>query len=85
MIVINITTVGVTVLLILSMFVGSGRTNDLLWLLWETTAVALTATVALVVVGEHVLLLSGGVGAAQGLLADSHGELNVCKLVLHCN
>ncbi len=63
-IVVNITTVGVTVAPILSPFVGIGRrTNVLLltttrtaiihgWLLWETTAVALTATIALVVVGE---------------------------------
>jgi hypothetical protein len=80
---------GVTVVLILSTFVGIGRrTNVLLltstrtavmhaWLLWETTVVALTATIALVVVGEHALLLSGGIAAAWGLLANIHAELDV--------
>jgi hypothetical protein len=49
-------------------------------------AVALTATIAFVVIGEHVLLLSGGIASAWGLLAGSHAELmNVCRLVLHCN
>ncbi len=59
---------GVTVVLFLLTFVRIGRTNVLLLatirttvihgrLLWETTAVALTATVALVVVGECALLL----------------------------
>jgi hypothetical protein len=95
-IVVSITTMGVTVVPILPMFVGSGRTNYLLlttartavihgWLLWETTAIALTATVALVVVCECALLLSGGIAAAQGLLANIHSELDDCKLVLHCN
>ncbi len=95
-IVVNITTMGVTVVPIFPMFVGSGRTNVLLlttahttvihgWLLWVTTAVALTATIVLVVVGEHALLLSGGIAAAWGLLADIHAELDVHKLVLHCN
>jgi hypothetical protein len=55
------------------------------WLFWETAAFALTATVVLVVVGECTLLLSGGIAAAWGLLANSHAELYVCKLVLHCN
>ncbi len=55
------------------------------WLLWETMAIALTLTIALVVVGEHALLLSRSVAAAWGLLADIHAELDVCKLVLHCN
>ncbi len=55
------------------------------YLEWETTAVALTATIALVVVGGHTLLLSGGVGAAWGLLANIHAELDVRKLVLHYN
>jgi hypothetical protein len=54
-------------------------------LLWETTAVALTTTIALVVVDERALLLMGGVAAAWGLLANIHAELDVCKLVLHCN
>jgi hypothetical protein len=79
------------------MFVESRRTNCLLlaaartakthgWFLWETTAVALTATIAFVVIGERAWLLSRGVAAAWGLLADSHLELlDVCKLVLHCN
>ncbi len=76
-IVVNITTVGVTVVPILPPFVGIGRTNILLlttactaiiygWLLWETRTIALTATVALVVVGEGALLLSGGIAAAWG-------------------
>ena len=95
-IVINITTVRVTVVPILSTFVGSGRMNHLLltaagttvihgWLLWETTAIALTSNVALVVVGECALLLSRGVATAWGLLPNSHAELDVCKLVLHCD
>jgi hypothetical protein len=46
------------------------------WLLWEPTAVGLTATVVLVVVGEHALLLSRGVATTQGLLANSHAELD---------
>ena len=54
-------------------------------LLWETMAVALTTTVALVVVGEHALLLSGSLAAAWGLLVDIHAELDVYKLVLHCD
>ncbi len=94
--VVNITTVGVTVVPILPTFVGIGRTNVLLlttartavihgWLLWETTVVALTVTIALVVAGEHALLLSGGIAVAWGLLVDIHAELDVCKLVLHCN
>ncbi len=88
MIVINITTMGLTVVPILSPFVGIGKTNVLLltttrtavihgWLLWETMAVALTATVALVMVGERALLLSGGVATAWGLLANIHAELDV--------
>jgi hypothetical protein len=95
-IVINITTVRVTVVPILSTFVGSGRMNHLLltgagttviygWLLWETTAIALTSNIALVVVGERALLLSRGIATAWGLLANSHAELDVCKLVLHCD
>jgi hypothetical protein len=45
-----------------------------------------SATVAFVVIGECALLLSWGVTAAWGLLANSHEELlNVCKLVLHCD
>jgi hypothetical protein len=95
-IVVNITNVGVTVVPIVPTFVGIGRTNVLLlstahsavihgWLLWETTAVALTATLALVMVGERALLLSGVVAAAWGLLANIHTELDVCKFVLHCN
>ncbi len=88
---------GVTVVPILPMFGGSGRTKCLLvvdthttkthgWLLWETTAVALTAPSAFVVIGERALLLSGGIDAPWGLLANSHAELlNLCKLVLHCN
>ncbi len=88
-IVVNITTMGVTVALILPSFVGIGRrTNVLLltttrttvthgWLMWKTTAVALTATIALVVVGEHALLLSGGVAAAWGLFANIHADWNV--------
>jgi hypothetical protein len=55
------------------------------WLLWETTPIALTTIVAFVVIGERALLLSRGVAAAWGLLANSHAELDVCKLVLHCN
>jgi hypothetical protein len=85
-----------TVVPILRTFVGIGRMNVLLltiactaiihgWLLWETTAVALTSTVVLVVVGERALLLSRGLAAAWGLLADIHAELDVCKLVLHCD
>ncbi len=91
-IVVHITAVGVTVVPILPTFVGIGRTDVLLlttthsavihgWLSWETTAVALTATVALAVVGERALLLSGGIAAAQGLLAEGRAELDVCKLV----
>ncbi len=87
---------GVTVVPILPMIVGIGRTNVLLltttfttvihgWLLWKTTVYVLTTTVALVVVGEHALLLSGDITAAWGLLADIHAELDVCKLVLHCD
>jgi hypothetical protein len=67
-IVVNITTMGVTVVPILPPFAGIGRrTNVLLltttcivvihgWLLWETMVVALTTTIALVVVGERALL-----------------------------
>jgi hypothetical protein len=96
-IVVNITTVGVTVVPILSTFVGSARINYLMlttaraakihgWLLWETTVVALTATIVFVVIDERALLLSGVVATAYGLLANSHEELlDVCKLVLHCN
>ncbi len=52
--------------------------------MWETTAIVLTATVAFVVIGECVLLLSGGIAAAWGLLVDSHAALlDVHKLVLH--
>ncbi len=87
---------GVTVIPILPTFVEMGSTNVLLltttrtavihgWLLWETTAIALTATVALVVVGERALLLSGHIAAAWGLLANICAELDVCKLVLHCD
>jgi hypothetical protein len=74
-IVVNITTVGVTVVPILTPFVGIERTNVLLltttcttvnsWLVdVGNTAVALTATVVLVVVGERAVLLSGGITAA---------------------
>jgi hypothetical protein len=95
--VINITTMGVTVILILPTLVGSGRTKGLLLasaritkthgrLLWDTTAAVLTATIVFVAVVERALLLSRGVDAAWGLLADGNSELlNVCKLVLHCN
>jgi hypothetical protein len=87
-IVVNITTKGVTVVPILSPFVGIGRTNLLLltttrtavvhgWLLWETTVLALTATFVLVVVGECALLLSGGMAAAWELLANIHAEFDV--------
>jgi hypothetical protein len=87
-IVINTTTVGVTVVPILPPLVEIGRMNVLLltttrtavihgWLLWETTAVALTATIALVVVGGYALFLSRGVAAAWGLLANIHVELDV--------
>ncbi len=48
-------------------------------------AVALTATIVPVVVGECALLLSGGIATAWGLLANIHAELDVCKLGLHCN
>ncbi len=95
-IVVNITTMGVTVVPILPPFAGIGRMHVLLltttrtdvihgWLLWETTVVALTTTVALVVVVERALLLSGGIAAAWGLLANIHTELDVRKLVLHCD
>jgi hypothetical protein len=88
-IVVNITTMRGTVVPILPPFLRIGRrTIDLLltttpaavnhgWLLWETMAVALTTTVALVVVDECALLLSGGVAAAWGLLANIHAELVV--------
>jgi hypothetical protein len=80
---------GGTVVPILPPFVRIGRrTNVLLlttirtavihgWLLWETTAVALTATIALVMNGERALLLSGGIAATWGLLANIHAELDV--------
>ncbi len=55
------------------------------WLLWETTAVALTATIVLVVVDEHALLLSRGIAATWGLLANIHAELDVGELGLHCD
>jgi hypothetical protein len=96
-IVLNTATMGGTLVPILPPFVRiERRTNVLLltttrtavihgWLLWETTAVALTATIALVVVGEHALLLSRGVAAAWGLLANIHAELDVQKLGLHCD
>ncbi len=96
-IVVNFTTVVLTVVPILPTFVGSGRTKCLLlaaartakthdWLLWETTAIVLTATVVFVVIVERALLLSGGIAAAWGLLANSHAELvDVHKLVLHCD
>jgi hypothetical protein len=69
-IVVNITTMRVTVVPILPTCVGSGRMKSLLlatartakthgWLLWETTAVALTITVAFIVIGERALLLNG--------------------------
>jgi hypothetical protein len=96
-IVVNITTIGVTVVPILPPLVGIGRRMNVLllttthttvihgWLLWETIVIALTAAAALVVVGERALLLSGNVAAAWGLLANIHAELDVCKLVLHCD
>jgi hypothetical protein len=95
--VVNISAVGVTVVPILPMLVGSGRTKGLLsattritkpqgWLLWDTTAAVLTDTIAFVAVVERALLLSGGVDASWGLLINGHAELlNVCKLGLHCN
>ncbi len=76
MIVVNITTMGGKVVPILPLFVRIGRRTIVLlltttcttvihgWLLWETTAVALTATIATVVVGERALLLSRGIAAA---------------------
>jgi hypothetical protein len=78
----SITTMRVTVVPILPPFVGIGRVHVLLltiihttvihgWLLWETMVVALTATVVLVVVvGECALLLSRGIAATWGLLAN---------------
>ncbi len=96
-IVINITIIRVTVVPNLPTFVESGRKFFLLltatctaethgWLLWDTTAIALTATIVLVVICECVLLLSGGIAAAWGLLADSHAELlDNRNLVLHCD
>ncbi len=94
---VNITIVGVTIVPIPLTNVEIGRTNVLLltttctavihgWLLWEATTVALSATIALVLVGERVLLLSGGnIAASWGLLANICAELDVLKLVLHCN
>ena len=87
-IVVNITTVGVTVVPNLPMFVGVGRTIVLLltttrttvihpWLLRETMDVSMTAIVALVVISESALLLSRGIAAAWGLLADIHAKLHV--------
>ncbi len=95
-IVVNVTTMGVTVIPILPSYVGIGRTDVLLLtttrtaiicglVLWETTVVALTATVALVVVGERALLPSVGVATAWELMANIHAELDVQKLGLHCN
>ncbi len=94
-IVVHITTMGITVVPIFPMFVGSGRMYCLLLaavlttkthgLLWETTAIALTPTIVFAVIGERALMLSGGVAVAWGLLANNHAELDVCKLVLHCN
>jgi hypothetical protein len=93
----NSTTMGGTVVLILLLFVRIGRrTNVVLlsttctavihgWLLWETTAIALTTTIAPVVVGERTLLLSRGIVTACGLLANIHAEMDVCELGLHCN
>jgi hypothetical protein len=80
---------GVSVMTIVPIFptlVGSGRTKGLLlaaawitethgWLLWDTRAAVLTATVVFVAVVERALLLSGDVDAAWGLLADGHAEL----------
>jgi hypothetical protein len=65
-IVVNITTMVVTVVPIPPPFVGIGKTNVLLltttrtsvihgWLLWESMVVALTTTIALVVAGELAL------------------------------
>jgi hypothetical protein len=73
--VVHITAVGVAVVPILPMLVGSGRTKYLLlittcttkthgWLLQKTLATALTSTIAFVVIVECALLLSGGVDAA---------------------
>jgi hypothetical protein len=95
-IVVNITTMGGTVVPILPPFVGIGRTNVLLlitarttvihgWLLLKTTGIALTATVVIVVVDKHALLLSGGIATTWGLLANICVELDVQKLSLHCN
>jgi hypothetical protein len=95
--VIHITAVGVAVVSILPMLVGSWRTKCLLltatriskthgWLLQKTSAAALTTTVAFVAIVERALLLSRSVDTAWGLLANGHAELsNVCKLALHCN
>ncbi len=95
--VIHITAVGVAVVTILPMLVGSGRTKRFLltatctakshgWFLWKPSTAALTATVAFVAIVERVLLLRGAIDAAWGLLADGHAELlNVCKPALHCD
>jgi hypothetical protein len=98
--VINITALVVTVLPILPTLVKSVKTEGLLlaaaritkthgWLLWDTAAAVLTATIVFVVsvaIVEPVLLLNRGVDATWGLLADGHAELlNICKLDLHCN
>jgi hypothetical protein len=84
-IVVNITTMGVTAVPILPTFVGSGRRMCLLlaaartakthgWLLMETMAIALTSTIASVVIGDQALLLSGGIAAAWGLLANNQNR-----------
>jgi hypothetical protein len=52
------------------------------WLLCETTAIALTTIIALIVVGKHALLLSGGIAAAWGLLANIHIELDIATRML---
>jgi hypothetical protein len=95
--VVHITAMGVTVVSILPTLVGIGGMSRMLltttgtakthgWLLRKTLAAALTATVAFVAIVDYALLLSGGIDAAWGLLADGHAKLlNVHKLALHCN
>jgi hypothetical protein len=48
-------------------------------------AIAMNATIVFVLSGEPELLLSKGIAAAWGLLANSHAAelLDVCKLVLN--
>ncbi len=95
--VIHITAMGVAVVPILPILVESGRMKRILptatrttkshgWLLWKPLAAALTATVAFVEIVQGALLLSKGIDAAWGMLANSYAELlNVCKSALQCN